>query len=261
MCQITFSQITLENTYSSVKSYTFRSAKIDATTVVYYYLDDTTDTVKIFDANHNPLTTLTIPSSVRNSRDYIRMGHLTKYLFDSDEEYEYSVSFFNGSGGTYFYSCYVLNEDGTVLLDGTNFDINASVGFGSVETQGIVKTAAGDLKLVLSNLNSNTGINKAKVYSLAGVTHNLSKAEELGLEKIGVMPNPTVNKVNTVYHNNLVNGKVIVYNNLGQLMKQISVKSGTLSTKVDLSQFSTGAYYYQLYDGGNKIGTKKVINN
>jgi len=244
-----------------VKSFTFRSAKIDATTVVYYYLDDTTDTVRIFDADHNPLTTLTIPSSVRNSRDYIRMGHLTKYLFDSDDEYEYSVSFFNGSGGTYFYSCYVLNEDGTILLDGSNFDINASVGFGSVETQGIVETVAGDLKLVLSNLNSNTGINEAKVYSLVGVTHNLSKEEGLALGEIGVMPNPTVNKVNSVYHKNLVNGKIIVYNNLGQLIKQIRIKSGALNTKVDLSQFSTGAYYYQVYDGGNKIGVKKVINN
>lgn len=259
--QMSFSQITLENTYTGIKQFNFKVAKIDDANLVYYLLDDTNDQIKIYDTSHNLLSTLTVPSSVRNGRNYIRVNHLTKYLFDNDSEYEYSVAFYNASGSVNYYSCYVLNEDGTILLDGTDFDVNAALGFGDVESQGLVKTIAGDLKFVMVNYNSNSVINECKVYSLPGSFYGLSNKDEVKLQRIGVAPNPTVNKVNTVYHNNLVNGKIIVYNDLGQLIKQISIKKGGLNTKVDLSQFSTGTYYYQVYEGGNKIGAKKVINN
>jgi len=259
--QFVSAQITLDHTFTDHKSHSVRFSKIDNTNVVYYMLDDLTDTIKVYDLDNTLIKTIVIPSIVRNGRSYIRVVHLTKYLFDSDNEYEFVISFNNPGGSTHYFSCYVLNEDGTVLLDGSDFRVSSTTNeSGGLNSEGLVKTASGDLKLLLSNFNPDSSINETRVYNLPGIDYNLSKGEEVKLLKMGVSPNPTINNKNTVYHDNLNDGKIIIYNKLGQLIKQIMVVEGSLETEIDLSKFSIGMYYYQLYDGGNKIGVKKVIN-
>jgi len=258
---ISVSQITLENTYTNAKPFSFRIAQIDENTLVYYYLNENADTIEIFDLGHNSIKTITVPSAVRNSRNYIRALHLTKYLFDSDDEYEYSVSFFNESGSTFFYSFYVLNEDGTILLDGSDFDISSTVGSGQFDgTFGIFKTLSGDLKLVLDRLNSDSSINEIQVYDLPGVNFELSIDENNPIFKnTKVAPNPTIQKRNTIYHNFLSQGKVIIYDEMGKRVKEIALDRSKKETKIDLSDQASGLYFYELYNGNDKIGEKKVL--
>jgi len=262
IAQFGFSQISLEHTYNNHKTHSVRISMIDENNTVYYMLDDINDEIRVYNLDNTLLKTMTVPSAVRNGRSYIRVIHLTKYLFDSDEEYEYLISFSNTSGSTHYYSCYILNEDGTVLLDGSNFIASATTNqFGGVNNDGIIKKDNGDVKIVLSNFNPDSSINKTQVYSLPGVVYTLSKEAEIKFKSIAVVPNPTINKINLVYHGNVNDGEIIIYSQTGQLIKQVSIEKGTSNTKVDLSKFSTGTYYYQVYENGQKIGVKKVINN
>jgi len=256
-----FGQITLEKTYTNVKQLHLRVAKIDPNTLVYYTLNDLIDQIEIFDINHTPIKTINIPANVRNGRGYIRVLHLSKFLFDTDDQYEYSVSFFNESGSTYFNSFYVLNEDGSVLLDGSNFDASPTVGSGNLESYGIFKTQTGALKLVLSNFSSDTSINSYRIYGLPGETYELSLEERELENEMKVMPNPTISNQNVVYHGNINKGKIHIYSQSGRLLKTITIDPSQKESKIDISDFSSGIYFYQVYEGNQKVGIKKVIIN
>lgn len=254
---ISFSQITLEKTYSNVKTYNFKSVKLDDENFVYYSLNDIDDIIGVYDENHNLIKNISIPSAVKNGRDYIQVYHLSKYLFDLDDEFEYLVSFYEQSSTEYYYSSYVLNEDGTVLLDGTNFFISANGIPG-----GLVKDLSGDYKLVLENLvNSDSSKNEVKVYALPGELYTLKTEEERSIKGLKVYPNPTLDKQNIIKHGYLNSGIVKVYNHLGQFVKEVDLKRNQGQTIINLAKYPSGLYHYQIFDGRKKIGKEKVLLN
>lgn len=223
-------------------------------------LNEDNDTIEVYDLGHNLLETIVIPSSVRNSRNYIRVLHLRKYLFDTD--YEYYISFFNESEATCFYSFYVLNQDGGILLDGRDFDVSFTVGSGRFDgTFGVFKTLSCSLKLVLDRLNSDSSINEIRVYSLPGQDFELSVDNVDTGFSATIAPNPTRQKQNIVYLDFLDKGRVVNYDELGKEIKEVSLDRSKKQTKIDLSDQASGLYFYELYTGNRKIGEKKVLVN
>ncbi len=71
---------------------------------------------------------------------------------------------------------------------------------------------------------------------------NLSVSEFDVSENIVVFPNPTSASINFRTKTNLVNEKVFIFSNSGQLVKEIEINS---SNSIDLTDLSTGIYFIQ----------------
>lgn len=83
---------------------------------------------------------------------------------------------------------------------------------------------------------------------------NLSVSEFDVSENIVVFPNPTTTAINFRTKTNLVNEKVFIFSNSGQLVKEIEINS---SNSIDLTDLSTGIYFIQFEN--KKYNAFKII--
>jgi len=83
---------------------------------------------------------------------------------------------------------------------------------------------------------------------------NLSVSEFDVSENIVVFPNPTTASINFRTKTNLVNEKVYIFSNSGQLVKKIEINS---SNSIDLTDLSTGIYFIQFEN--KKYNAFKII--
>jgi hypothetical protein len=72
-------------------------------------------------------------------------------------------------------------------------------------------------------------------------------------------PNPATNLAHLSYQISSNNGKVVVYDVLGQQIFTDKLNSTIGLLTLDLSSVNEGIYFYSLYDGNNLIETKKFI--
>ena len=68
------------------------------------------------------------------------------------------------------------------------------------------------------------------------------------------MPNPTTNTF-TIDLNGEILEKVVIYNELGQRVKEVT------TNEVDISNLSNGIYFVKITSQSGKIATKKLIKN
>jgi hypothetical protein len=83
---------------------------------------------------------------------------------------------------------------------------------------------------------------------------NLSVSEFDVSENIVVFPNPTTTAINFRTKTNLINEKVFIYSNSGQLVKVVEINS---SNSIDLIDLSTGIYFIQFEN--KKYNAFKII--
>lgn len=100
--------------------------------------------------------------------------------------------------------------------------------------------SVGEIFVVSENQNqSSSGI----IGILTIITdENLSVSEFDVSENIVVYPNPTTASINFRTKTNLVNEKVYIFSNSGQLVKEVQIDS---SNSIDLIDLSTGIYFIQ----------------
>lgn len=257
-----FGQITLEKEYKDLHHYSFSAVQIDENTMVYIGLNDLTNTINIYSLNHDLIKSITIPNSIIQGRELTGAGVflLSKYLFNADDKFEYAITVINEPNYEYSFSTYILDESGEVLLDASNFKINGNFSYDH-GMFGVYKDLEGNYKLSLETFRSDTSLSNVRVYNIPGRPYILKKANYKINEIGNVFPNPTNNKKNTITHGYLSSGTLFIYSQIGQLTKKIQIKSNSRETEVDLSDLTSGLYYYQIYNEGKKIGSKKAILN
>jgi len=79
--------------------------------------------------------------------------------------------------------------------------------------------------------------------------------ETAALNNINVFPNPTANEINLVLDKNTAS-KIQIFNIVGELVYQASA-SGEI--KIDVSNFSFGVYFVQIYNKNNNFKISKFI--
>jgi len=72
------------------------------------------------------------------------------------------------------------------------------------------------------------------------------------MKSFNIYPNPATDVLHISLENNLILGKVIIYNNLGQIVKETSEES------FDTSTLASGIYYVEIHTNEGKA-TKKVV--
>ena len=103
---------------------------------------------------------------------------------------------------------------------------------------------------------ANTNVNTfffAKVYPKVGfetVDNNAS---------FNAYPNPATSVANIVYSNNTDNGRLVVYNMTGMLVREVALESGDGTASVNVSDLPSGVYMYGVSNGKNKPTMKKLV--
>ena len=99
----------------------------------------------------------------------------------------------------------------------------------------------------LNNAGNGTNSGHVRIYNL-----KTSSANDFVLENFNIYPNPTSDLLNISLENNLTLEKVTIYNNAGQMIKE--VKEAT----VDVSTLSEGIYFVEVTTNQGRT-VKKVI--
>lgn len=87
--------------------------------------------------------------------------------------------------------------------------------------------------------------------------------EDLGwtdekLQSIQMYPNPTANTTTVLLEKPISNGKIVLKNNLGQIMTEYSMNQST-TIDIDLTHFESGLYFVSVYEGEKLISHQKII--
>jgi len=97
------------------------------------------------------------------------------------------------------------------------------------------------------NAGNGTNSGHVRIYNL-----KTSSANDFVLENFNIYPNPTSDLLNVSLENNLTLEKVTIYNNAGQMLKE--VKEAT----VDVSTLSEGIYFVEVTTNQGRA-VKKII--
>jgi hypothetical protein len=97
--------------------------------------------------------------------------------------------------------------------------------------------------------------------TLRFISSNATSISEIHNDKLGanLYPNPAKNLTHLSYQISSNNGKVVVYDVLGQQIFTDKLNSTIGLLTLDLSSVNEGVYFYSLYDENNLIETKKFI--
>jgi hypothetical protein len=239
-----FSQITLEHTYS----HEIQVARISESKVVYYTLDADNNTLDIFTSNHIHEKTVTIP--IPAGKTYNRVYYLSKTLFNSDDKYEFLVEFGNGFG---FMVC---NEDGDQLL-------LLDDGLARVEhpdfanRNGAVYNTPNGAKLAVFADNGSY----TKIYSLPGQLISKNNLDKSFNNLPAPFPNPTTDLITLSYSlpKGETEGKIVIYSLKGDFIKQIKVSNNFDHILLNVEDFKSGVYCYNLITHKETVKGQKFL--
>lgn len=77
--------------------------------------------------------------------------------------------------------------------------------------------------------------------------------------EITLFPNPSSDGVFTLQYEFNVDGVLEIYNALGQIVFKKSLQAGAVQETIDLSERSSGAYYYRIIRSGEELKTGKLV--
>lgn len=128
--------------------------------------------------------------------------------------------------------------------------------------------------IVYDSLNSKfrmwyTGRDTATISSISGYYWDIGYAESVsatGLTEhsdnestLTIYPNPAENSLTLELSSGMINSQIIIYNNVGQIQKVISVTNADI-IRIETSEFSNGIYFIVLQSGDTAVTEKFVIN-
>ena len=152
----------------------------------------------------------------------------------------------------------VYRTDGTLLqtIDSCVF-MNYSDGwkYGPVYNPPVISTPLGS-KLLLRHLNGDV-----KVYDLCGQFYAGINENSASTKQKLAFPNPTNEYITIPYSlpENVLSGKISLYNNKGMLIKSFSVDKTFNDIIISTAELPSGAYYYILQAGNYVSEGKQFI--
>lgn len=134
---------------------------------------------------------------------------------------------------------------------------------GPVTAGGIGQDVTGSVSFSLGQVFDDFAFdwdNKHSVAEGLQQPYEFSNLDDDGFSAI-LFPNPTSDYIYLQLDDNYQmpeNGLVgLLYNNLGKLLQQISITE--YKTQINMWPYSSSVYYLSIYDGGDKVGTYKIV--
>lgn len=255
-------QITLDTTITPLDGfgYDFYTVQISGTETKYLFADSVTNTFNLYNMDFTPfMTNIAVPEPFATWT--FQVIYVTRSLFDCDStniEYVYESSL--GSNNHPFY---IMRTDGTQLfkLDSAigPFCLGSCLGLSDV-IKPIRNTSAG-AKLFLHH-GQGQAVN---IYSLCGtLPEDVFDFTHLNQSFMKIFPNPTSSTLTfqITLPDNINEYELVVLDNNANEIKREKVGLGNDIHVIDVSNFSSGTYYYSLctksksYQSGKFVLTK-----
>jgi len=207
----------------------------------YYYVDEATREIKLFDGDHNLWKTI-IPSVPSNAGMGL-IQHLSEHTIIKDDKIEIVFSFHVTENEITQYESRVINEDGTDLLVLPN------------ATYAKLRDLPGaDPKLVAYYLQEDNSY-ITEVYGLP-TSPTLTEEVPSGESVISVFPNPATDILEIELTNSQIKF-VRIFSLSGQLLQKFEPESA--KTVLDLSVLKAGSYILEVQDEAGNTFKEKVI--
>lgn len=245
----TMAQVTLEHTYN----YSATVVKLETLGYKYYLMDVPREECRIYNLDHSVYKTISCTAPANCYLFDIKF--LSEKLFDADAGIELLYSYYQYySGGDYYdYDSRIINEDGSeiVFIDGALYNY-------------INKTGDEDYKLFsyCYNFSSFPEVIWTNIYSLPGLpVLNASLANNETNWLLTAFPNPTNKSVKLAYSlpENVFSATLYLIDNNGRPIDEFIVDTYSDHLDLDVSNFSSGVYFYFIETEGKRSATQKLI--
>jgi len=255
------SQITLDTLVFPQIGYighSFKPVQISETETKYFWADTVTNTFSLLNMDWTPfISNISVPLPF-GPYDY-QCLYITRSLFDCDStniEYLYTAP----TGGGLDRKIFVMRTDGTQLfqIDSAfcQYCFGGCLG-GSDWVKPIENTSAGAKMFVIK-----TQTPGVYVYSLCGsVPVNIFDFTSSNNSFLKLYPNPTSSSV-TFLINPPDNSKVydlVIFDNQAKVLSRTSIPIGENKMTINVSDFSSGSYFYSLCTKEKSFQTGKFI--
>lgn len=222
------------------------------------YVDYQNNLINLFNLDHSPFVTVTVPSLMINEGEY-RVGYITWALFDCDTSmFEYVVQ-----PAHWRNTFYIYRQDGTLLFKQDSTIGPWCVGCFALSyyQQPIYNTPAG-AKLLLAKADSVGFYKTIDVYALCGTLPvNAQITDAVSTAHVKAFPNPTDLTINFEISppNNIEKFELVVFDSNGREQNRKSVGPGDDKYSLDVNNLSSGAYFYSLFSRIQKLESGKFI--
>lgn len=226
----TQAQLSFEHTYNH--TYVISGCDLDDDGFKYVAYDTIANDIKVYNLNHSLWKTVSInlPDSAKFSG---QLQWVSKKLFNSDNNIEFSLTYYRAINGRLIYGTRIYNEQGHILhsLDNVNYTSLLNMG--------------GQYKLIA---NKQDGYTK-DVYGLPGTYNNGSlDMKPTTNEQPGLFPNPvhTVAKLSYSLPANAHSGQINIYNAAGILVRKMPIGRAFDHILISRDDLPAGNYIYEI---------------
>lgn len=238
-------QITLENTYNVAGSSSYLTTiQLSNSGYKFVLTEPTLSQVKLYNTNHSIWKTINVPTI--SGFTLIGVYNISEGLFNVDSQVECVAYYANYSTTPVQLYTKVIDETGTVIKD-----------IPDRAYAGVAATSSNTFKLIV---NDNNMIRD--VYSLPGTSSNLGLPNGGVTGQVGVSyPNPTSQFITLPYDLNESNstGVMNIYNVSGQIIESFNIDNSFNSILLDLSNYSSGTYRYNITVNGVESSSNSFI--
>ena len=242
-------QITLDATITPLDGWGFDvyPVQISPTETKYLFADSVTNTFSLYNMDFTPfMLNIAVPEPFATWT--FQVIYVTRSLFDCDTsniEYVYESSLGNNT-----HPFYIMRTDGTQLfrLDSAigHYGLGSIMG-GSHVMMPIENTSAGT-KLFLHHVTVGNG-QAVNIYSLCGtVPEDVFDFKHLNQSFVKIFPNPASGTLTfqIILPDNINEYEIVIVDNNTREIKREKVGLGYDKHVIDVSNFSSGTYYYSL---------------
>lgn len=257
-------QITLDTTIVPIDGWGFDvyPVQISPTETKYLFADTITNTFSLYNMDFTPfMTNIAVPEPFASWT--FQVIYVSRSLFDCDTsniEYVYEASLGNNN-----HPFYIMRTDGTQLfrLDSAigHYGVGGIMG-GSHVMMPIENTSAG-AKLYLHHASVGGG-QAVNIYSLCGnLPEEVFDLTHLSQSFVKIFPNPTANILTfqVILPDNVNECELVIVDNNAREIKREKIGLGYDKHIIDVSNFSSGTYYYSLCTKNKAYQSGKFIIN
>ncbi len=253
------SQIILEHTLDSVTTGgQFYCTDLGNNDFKYVFLDSAINGFHLYNMDMTPYMTVHVPVAGNMVIDYTAI-YITKTLFDCDStniEYVYEAPYDNNK------AFYVIRTDGTILLqvDSANGPYCFGCYGGAIDIKPIIKSSDGT-KLFVQKRNTQYGTGLL-IYALCGTPpEGIYDFSEHNKSFVKIFPNPTNNELNfeIIPPNNQEEFQLVIYDVDAREQKRQSLALSQNKYSLDVSNLSSGTYFYSLVSKRKNYQSGKFI--
>jgi len=221
----------------------------------YYLMDVPAEQCRIYNADHSIYKTIFF--NIPNDWYLNDVKLISTTLFDSDAGLELVYTYYKyiPTADSYYYDYHtkIINEDGSEILNIEDGRYNYIFQTG----EGIYKLFSYCFDYSLFPEKVWTNIYNLPNNSVSSFLINENKPDIW----LNVFPNPATQTVKVAYTlpSNITEAKLHLLDNKGQAFNQFLIDNHTDNLSLDVTEMSSGVYYYFVEYGSTKTASKKLV--